>query len=128
MLPASVDLSGATKLKEVAFRFNEYYLAWVTSALETITPEHRDLQQVLIYIPSCSLCDDYKPVKIGGTVPEETYLQWVNLDRVLIQLWESHGVRTKAVYAGMRKAEVRESLRVLLPEITKREVIELVDC
>lgn len=47
----SIDLTKGTKPKEVVFRFDAYARLF-DMALETITSEHRDLPQILIYIYS----------------------------------------------------------------------------
>ena len=49
---------------------------------------------------------------------------WLDLDGLLAQLWESHAIRTKVLYA----AEVlhKNFVTFLLPEITERRAIELV--
>lgn len=48
----------------------------------------------------------------------------MDLDGLLAQLWESHAIRTKVLYA----AEVlhKNFVTFLLPEITERRAIELV--
>jgi len=87
-------------------------------ALQTITSNHRDLQQILIYVP-------FHPASIGS---QETDRQWMDLDHHLIQLWESHAIRTKVIYSVAREEKVVCGyIRGLLPEMTKRGIIELVD-
>jgi len=87
-------------------------------ALQTITSEHRDLQQILIYVPSSST----------STGNQETDRQWMDLDRHLVQLWESHAIRTKVKYSvASEEKMVCGYTRGLLPEMTKRGIIELVD-
>lgn len=58
---------------------------------------------------------------------EETLSRWVDLDRVLIGLWESCGACTKVACPATIMVEVGQSLGVLLPEMTKRGAIEPVD-
>ena len=45
-----VDLSDATRLKDVSFWVRSRNVDWITAALRTITPEHRDLRQISIYV------------------------------------------------------------------------------
>ena len=45
---ALIDLSKATKLKDVIFNLDWLSVAWVASTLKTITSRHRDLREVLI--------------------------------------------------------------------------------
>jgi hypothetical protein len=49
--PASIDLSKATKLKDVVFQPRSREVEWVTMALQTITSKHRDLRQISIHMP-----------------------------------------------------------------------------
>ena len=44
-----IDLSKATKLREVAFWFKPD-ATWIASTLRSITPEHRDFQKVSIFV------------------------------------------------------------------------------
>ena len=45
----SVDLPKATKLRDVAFWAGSLTIVWIIVALQTITPEHHDLQQITIH-------------------------------------------------------------------------------
>jgi hypothetical protein len=115
-----VELSKATKLKEVAFWFNELDIPWIANTLHTITPGHRDLQKILIYAP-------YHTDKRVQLISSEIHRQWKDLDCLLLQLWESHAVRTKVVYVGRKEGEVQQRLvTILLPGVTRKKVIELV--
>jgi hypothetical protein len=112
------DLSKATKLKEVAFWFNELDIPWITNTLHTITPGHRDLQKILIYAP-------YRTDKHIQRISREIHTQWKDLDCLLLQLWESHAVRIKVVYVGSKDGEGQQRLvTVLLPGVTGKKVIE----
>lgn len=113
-------MSKARKLKQVAFRFDINYLAWITAALGTITPQHKYLRQIVLHIPSPSPLDDDEPVKIGETLTEEACSQWRDLDRLLVRLYELQEVHTKVVCTGKEQEEVWKSLGVLLPEMAKR--------
>jgi hypothetical protein len=116
-----IDLSKATKLRLVAFVF-ETDANWITNTLNTILPDHRDLQEILIYfVPYLEISPD-DPIDSKGLVGEEVYKQWMDLDGRLAQLWEAHAVRTKLVAA---RKEFRIAMG-LLPEITKRGVLQLV--
>jgi hypothetical protein len=123
---ASVDLSEATKLKEVAFRSDELYTQWIAMALGTITPEHRELKQISIYNRfRQAIVDHTADVRqLGGEV---TYGEWTDLDRILVRLWESHSVRTRVYSVGVEDGEVCEFIRGLLPETAERGAVELVE-
>ena len=119
----SIDLSGTTKLQEVAFQPSHNYIGWVATALKTITPEHTNLRRISIAIRFYSM-----PVPRYFT--EGTYAQWVDLDHVLVQLWHSHSILVKFVYFTRRldvRNTVRKSIEDLLPEITKEGAIRLIN-
>jgi len=125
---ASIDFSEATKLREVVFRPKLLHIAWVIMAVQTITPKHKDLQRISIKFPHLR-----RPIATGVNVRQlirkETYWQWMDLDRLLVQLWESRIVRPKIVYSAAKGKEemVCEWIRDLLPEITERGIIDLVE-
>jgi len=50
--PASIDLSMATKLKDAVFQLasRSPNVGWVTLALRTITPKHRNLRRISIRV------------------------------------------------------------------------------
>ena len=101
---------------------------WITMALETITPEHLDLQYVTIHIRFVST----KPVPgddatIADLGPENPGIRWLDLDRLLVQYWDTYSILTRVVYprieSGMRGIE--RWARYLFPEMTKRGIIDL---
>jgi hypothetical protein len=51
--------------------------------------------------------------------------QWLDLDRLLVQLWESRSIRPNLV--PVEKPDAGDQMRYLLPEITGRVVIDLVE-
>ena len=119
----SLDLSKATKLKDIAFQTEQRSIEWVTTALQTITPQHQDLRQVLIHLPYY-LTFSGLFANIRQLVGEASYEKWLCLDRLLVQLWESHSIRPKVVSATAQK---KESIGVLFPEITERGIIDLIE-
>ena len=92
---------------------------WITAALQTVTPKHRDLQQILIHIPF-DFAIDGASMDIRQAVGETTYDQWLDLDRLLVRLWESHTIRPMIRHTGMSPTEAIDRVRCLLPEMTKR--------
>ena len=120
---ASIDLSKATKLKEVTFRFQDLAVAWAASTLKTITSKHMDLREVSIKGRALSDPTDW-PTN-AAAVGDDTRTQWVYLERIIIQLWESHSVRTKVKYYSTRREESNELMSDLLPEATRKGVVEL---
>jgi len=125
--PASLDLSKATKLGDVTFRSGSGRVEWITTALETITPKHRDFRHIKIFVPSdltgFDVGDDIRQY-IGETVSKE----WLDLDRLLVQFWESRSIRPK-VGCGLRGEKDQNTvycIGCLLPEITERGIIDLI--
>jgi hypothetical protein len=97
-------------------------------ALETITAEHKYLKQISIYTSfRFSPFGDPTNGNARQAVGEEAYGRWMDLDHILVQLWALHVVRVKVYSAEGKEGEKCEFIRELLPEITKRGVIDLVD-
>ena len=62
---------------------------------------------------------------------ETGYMEWLDLDRVLVQLWELRSTRFEIGHNGVtedEKKDVINCVRCLLPERTKRGAIYLVEC
>jgi hypothetical protein len=119
---ASVDLSKATNLEGVVFRPQPRMVEWVTTALHTITSEHRDLREISIRLPYCLTLDRASTIRqaIAGAGSD----LWLNLDCLLVQFWESHSIRPMIVYTA-NTGITRDHIECLLPEITKRGVIDI---
>jgi hypothetical protein len=111
-----LDLSEATKLKDLSLRFGGPNVQRITMALQTV--RSKSLQRIAIrplYITSESLG--------GETVRQE----WQDLDRLLVRFWTSHSIRPKIVYgAGKGESGLRDLAPGLLPELTRRGVVDLV--
>ena len=94
----SIDLSKVAKLKQVTFRPKFPRAEWIDLALRTIRPDNQNLRQVSIYVD-----DRGSPVSVslganvGEVIGAELRRQWSELDRLLVELWESRSVRTKIV-------------------------------
>ena len=121
-----IDLSKATRLAAVAFRVDGCSVEWVTTALQTIPPGHRDFRRVSIYAPR-HLTGAGADVK--QTIAEQFLSQWLDLDRLLVRLWETRSIRPEVVCVRPHKNKqiMMDSMGCLLPELTKREVIDLVE-
>lgn len=124
---ASTDLSKAKKPQEAVFHPEELNTSWVAMTLKTITSEHRDLQKVLIH---CFGISDYGDGQTNArtTIGDESHGDWIDLDRTLMQVWESLAVCTEISYfsRGKRK-RARNFMEHLFPETTKRGIVKLVD-
>jgi len=120
----SVDLSKATKLKDVAFRIDSSDVEWATMALRTVTPKHRDLRQISIsayYLPIIAMLGYHT---IMREIEERTRGQWLELDRLLVQLWESYSTPPKILFVDKI---ARDLIGRLLPETTEGGTVNLFD-
>jgi hypothetical protein len=108
-------LSKAVKLKELSFVCGTFNVQRVTMALQTI--QSKSLQQITIH-----------PYAIFTNPIREMVLQeWHDLDRLLIQFWTSHAIRLKIAHGtGKREYDLRTFAPDLLPELTRRGLIDLV--
>ena len=127
--PTSVDLSKATRLKDIIFWINSLGPEWVTAALRTVTPNHRDLRQISISEAHLSILTGYYYDTEVQLVEEQALGQWLELDRVLAQLRESHSVSLKVVCPALLEKEksVRDLMGRLLPEATRGGTVILFD-
>ena len=124
----SVNLSKATKLKAARFWCTELRVEWITMALRTITPNHRNLRQIFIGIPY-ALSRHGVGANIRQTLGETIYERWLDLDHLFIQLWESNSIRPGVRYSCTSESEKKETVdcvSCLLPEATKRGIVDLV--
>jgi hypothetical protein len=111
-----LDLSKATKLKDVQFRCGTPEIQWITMALGSI--ESKNLQQIFIH---------FYPI-FTIYIGEMAYQDWGDLDRVLVQFWTSHSIRPKIKYDAGREWNNLNSLAPsLLPELTRRQVVDLLE-
>ena len=121
----SINLSKATKLKDIVFRCKELSSEWINTTLRTIAPEHRNLQQISIYIPCISsYWSDHSIVSVS--LPLQ---QWSNLDRLLVQFWEFRSTRSRAVCSRTRRgsATAADWTRYFVPELVERGIFGPVD-
>ena len=121
----AINLSEATKLRDVVFRPESLSIKWITAALQTAVPKHRELQKISICIPyNSTFPDSVKAIKRSAT-----YGEWMDLDRLLVQFWESRSTSPKVISMAWegRKRDMRGYAECLLPELTKRDVIDLVE-
>ena len=131
---APVNLSKATKLRDATFRPGSWNAKWITMALQTITPKHRDLRQISVHLPTC-----WPPSHVDAgtseTSEEAALVQWPDLDRLLVKFWESRLIRPRVIYplvfrttkGGMPySGSMKDWIRRLLPETMGRGIIDLV--
>ena len=60
---ASIDLSKATKLKDVIFRPGSPTISWIIMTLQPIPSKHRDLRQISIHVPH-----DFALINVGANI------------------------------------------------------------
>ena len=126
-----IDLSKARKLKDVALLSISLNIQWVTTALRTITTNHRNFQKVSLRAP-CLLHrlaptfnhDD--PAVIRRRIGEVTHTQWSEFDHLLAQLLESRLVRLELLYGDHKDRTACRCANSLLPKVTKRGTVDLV--
>ena len=110
----SIDLSTATKLKHLMLRCGGSSIQRVITSLQTVVSE--SLQQITIH--------PHATVLLGTAVRQE----WQYLDHLLVRFWTSHSIRPRIVYEQyMGEREMRNHTSSLLPELTRRGLIDLVE-
>ena len=127
---ASVDLSKATRLKDVIFRPKSRGADWITTTLQTITSRHQDLRQISIHVPN-ALSLPNVDTNVGRIIREETRRQWSGPDRLMVQFWELHSIRPRITYTTPKEVTqntcVRDLIGHFLPEITGRGIVDFVE-
>ena len=128
-----IDLSQATQLKDVEF-VCEVDPQWVSPALQTVTPNHRNLQRVLITVSDVlyclRLCHSTSPAHVTSAIGESIYRGWLELDRVLARLRESHSVCLEITYevpSWMDGTRARGFMGSLFPELTVRGFVRPIE-
>ena len=90
-------------------------------SLKTITSKHRGLRKVTIHIDfrTIPLLVD-NPINAEQIVGKESYMEWMDLDRVLVELRKLDAVCVGVSYrpAGEQN-EIPEYVEALLPETAK---------
>ena len=120
---AQVNLDKATKLKDVTL-ICLLRPGWVLRTLRTVTQNHRELEWITLSVLSNWGFSQRNDVR--GAVGETTYLEWLELDRLLAQLHESHSIRLKVLY-DVEESRERRRMKVLLPEVMTRGIVDLVE-
>ena len=125
--PAQVNLSKATKLKDVTLKCS-LRPGWILKTLRTVACDHTELERIVLRVVSSQGLGDSQDVKYA--VGESAYREWLELDRVLAQLCESQSIRVKVVCDGSAdtdESRERRRMEVLLPEAMARGVVDLVE-
>ena len=121
--PDFVDLSKATGLRSVVFPYSSNP-RFITMALQTITPDHRNFQQ--LSISAYKILKNPDPTSIKDEIGEADYLAWLELDCFLAQLHELHSVRPKVLFRGDDEI-ARSCAEWLFPEAMTGGIVDLED-
>ena len=129
-LSPSIDLSGATKLRDVAFKCKSKP-QWIVMALRTVTHHHRSLKRIEIDAHEILFELDADrwagPGDFRDVVGEAVYEEWMDLDRLLDRLRESHSIRLNVLCnapSSMGEAQARGCMEKLLPKVMRGGMAE----
>jgi len=90
--------------------------------LQTITPKHQDLQQITIHTPYHRCPSTRESENLREATGQNRSRQWMDLDNLLLQLSESHSIRTEVTRGSEnseRKLEMCDHIRALLPKVVE---------
>jgi hypothetical protein len=121
----SIDLSKVTKLKVLKVRLTNLPPGRLTATLETLTAENRDLRQISIYLPFHRIPRGDARSFFG----DDIYQKWLGLDRLLVQFWELHSIRTKVVVTESMwgDEEMKGRIGRLFPEMAARGIVDVAE-
>jgi len=95
-------------------------VGWINKVLHTT--KSGNLQRISLELPPPN------PVLNGAAHLEMIRQEWADLDHVLVQFWVSRSLRPKVIYEpGTEEDELMDRVARLLPELTKRGIIDLVE-
>ena len=110
-----LDLSQATKLKELEFAWTTQNAQWIATILQTITS--RNLRYITLH--SCSQ-DPFDIDRMDQTVRQG----WQNLDFLLAQMWTSRSIYPRVTYLEF-DGGLGSVAAILLPQLTGRGLVEV---
>jgi len=106
-----LNLSKLTRLQDVVFLCQKPIVGWITTALNTIRSKR--LQQLSLEFGR------YVAIRDSERDPQE----WLDLDYLLVRFLDSNPLRLRVTY---KSEGMSDHMAVLLPELTKRGIVELV--
>lgn len=115
----SLNLSKATKLRDLMFHCKISDVRWIIAALQTINS--KDLHQITIHTYAAALYAATDTDRITAV-----YREWQDLDQMLVQFWTTHSIRPQLAYSGIGGRDMRDRVPSLLPELTGRGLVDLV--
>ena len=121
-MPPPLDLSKATKLKDVEFWLAGPYIRWIVMTLE---PPKLQERKTLSRSPSARL------PTFHDLIEETVHQEWQDLDHLLVELWTSHSIFPKVtpvIYTGVERGNrLSELVESLLPELASRGAVNAVE-
>ena len=123
---AHVNLNAVTKLRDVEFTW-WLHPQLVVTTLRTIPHNHRGLRQITLALDSGIGLGDQPDVRFA--VGETAYQEWLELDRLLVQLCESRSIRLEVrhnLHMDADGSKERSRMKILLPEVMTRGMVNLV--
>ena len=119
-----LDLSKATKLQDMTFRSTSLGIGWITAAIQTTRPKHRELRKISILVPRSLTHFNVDKMKKSAI-----YREWLDLDRLLVQLWGSHSTPLRVICTTWngQPGGLIGFTNCMLPELTKTGAVAYVD-
>ena len=129
---APIDLSKATRLRDIAFLCGRLGAEWAAMVLRAVTSNHQNLRQITLSLPDLArspFLHRIDPANVRDALGEAVYSHWLDLDHVLAQLWESHSTRPRILHytpSGEDWRGPNSCVDGVFPEITRRGIADLV--
>ena len=114
-MPPAIDLTKATKLKDLEFRCDEPNVLWITSTLRTA--KSKNLRRITIH----------PHITFINPIGETDRQGWRELDCFLVQSWTSHSIRPIVKFTRMGSYDPGKVLSGLLPGLTSRGFVDVVE-
>lgn len=127
-LSPRLNFSRATELESVTLACGSNPQR-VIQALRTITPDHWNLQWIGIDITAWLPGSDLPPPFCLCELGKVAHRGWLELDRLLVQLWESHSIYVKVYHQIPRMMDssvVGKHTKGLLREIRMRRAVKVI--
>ena len=129
----SIDLSKAGKLKDATFIVKQPDPKWALMALQTVTDDQQNLQQITLHLPLVLLHPtSYRadPADVELAIGETAYQHWLELDHFLTQFLESRSIYLEVVLPASSRGAIEGQngcVDSLLPEVMRRGMADLVE-
>ena len=99
---------------------------WVLATLQTVTRDHGGLERITLIMTSWQGLSANHYIMLA--VEETVRYGWSELDRLLVQLCESHSIRLEIGHNLIRDpdgSKERSRMKVLLPEVMTKCTVDL---